>query len=86
MNCEYTLPLVAICPVDGVTVDAYRVTVRTDRMVRVEELLLVLKRFEHAVIFQEDLTAKLAAELGAEVETLGRHSGVETRCVCGGDR
>lgn len=83
MKCSYTFPLVCLCPVDPKVQDSYRVTVRACRMVQVEHLLEAAEKYRGRVIFQEKLTAELAKELKAEVETLGRHSGVETVCVCG---
>lgn len=74
--------MVCLCPADNKTVDSYRVTVSTDRMILVEDLLRDAKQFEGRAIFQEELTEKLASLLKARIETVGRHSGVETRCVC----
>jgi NADPH-dependent 7-cyano-7-deazaguanine reductase QueF len=81
VTVEHTLEIVAACPVDG-RPDVYRCVVRATKTVRVEDILAATKAFHRKKVFQEDLTQELHRNLGCEVETVGWHSGVETRVVC----
>lgn len=81
MRAEHSLEVKAICPVDG-SEDRYVLTVRTSRMLNVEEILSVVAPLFGATLFQEELTQRVHNALGCEVETLGYHSGVRTRVVC----
>lgn len=83
MICEHELDIKATCPVNGDT-DFYSCTVRTDRVVKVEDILAAAAGFAGRTIFQEELTAEMAATLGVEVETVGYHSGVRTTVRAGG--
>lgn len=80
MNVEHSLTIRCRCPIDHET-DAYRVTVRTDRVVKVEDILAAVADLTKQEAFQENLTERLARRLGCEVETIGTHSGVQTRVV-----
>lgn len=82
MRCEYTLEVRGVCPVDKGG-DVYTVTVRSRRTVMVEAILAAVEKFTGEHRTQEDLTDRLSRELGAEVESVGWHSGVFTRVVCG---
>lgn len=79
MKIEHRLTVVARCPIDD-TFDVYKVTVETDRVLLVEEILLAVKRLTVEQVYQEELTGALAAELKATVVTYGCHSGVDTVC------
>lgn len=83
MLCEYQLEAVATCPADKKP-DVYRVTVRCHRVIPVEEILAAVKSLSEKPQYQEQFTQELHRILAAEVETVGWHSGVRTRCVCGG--
>lgn len=83
MRVEHTLTAVGRCPVDGCP-DVYEVTVRTDRVVMVEDILAAVRDLTSAPRTQEAFTADLATRLGCEVETRGAHSAVSTRVVCEG--
>jgi NADPH-dependent 7-cyano-7-deazaguanine reductase QueF len=82
MKVEHTLEVVALCPVDGKP-DVYTLTVRASRVVKVEEILSAAAKCSAERMFQEDLTQRVHRELACEVETVGYHSGVRTRVVCG---
>lgn len=82
MLCEYTLEVVAKCPVDNCP-DLYRCTVRARRIIPVEDILKAVESLNDRPRYQEEFTEKLHRALAAEVETTGHHSGVKTRCVCG---
>jgi hypothetical protein len=76
----YRTEIAAICPVDG-SRDIYRVTIRSDWLIPVEEILATIAAATGDPVYQENLTQTLADEIGAKVITTGRHSGVETRCT-----
>ena len=81
MRVEHTLTVTAVCPVDGL-LDVYTLTVRTSRVVKVEDLLATVARLAGKPLFQEELTQAMHRALACEVETVGCHSGVMTRVVC----
>jgi hypothetical protein len=68
------------CPVNGAT-DLYEVTVETDKLVKVEDILKAAASFTEPA-FQEEITQKLATALECRVTTIGHHSGVRTTCIC----
>lgn len=68
------------CPVNG-ALDTYHVSVEANRMIKVEDILAIVAAVPEKM-FQEDITAHLAAELCCGVTTTGYHSGVKTTCVC----
>jgi NADPH-dependent 7-cyano-7-deazaguanine reductase QueF len=82
MQCEYSLWVNCVCPVDKKP-DVYRVTVRSGKTIPVEDILKSAKSLEEKPQFQEELTQELHRLLAAEVESVGHHSGVKTRIVCG---
>jgi GTP cyclohydrolase I len=57
------------------------VIVRCHRVIKVEDILAAVESFTTEPVLQEQFTRQLAARLRAEVETIGFHSGVETRVV-----
>jgi NADPH-dependent 7-cyano-7-deazaguanine reductase QueF len=83
MRVEHTLEVTALCPVDGLP-DVYVLTVRASRVVKVEDILSAAAAFAQERLFQEELTQRVHRALACEVETVGYHSGVRTRVVCGG--
>lgn len=82
MRVEHTLEVVAICPVDGLP-DVYTTTIRAARVLKVEDILAVTGKFVGGKFFQEELTQVIHRTLACQVETIGYHSGVRTRVVCG---
>lgn len=84
MQVEHSLTAVGRCPVDGCP-DVYEVTVRTAVCIRVEDILLAVKVLTKEPRMQEDFTEQLHEMLAVrnQVETVGWHSGVKTKCVCG---
>ena len=83
MMVEHRLVVTATCPVDGGG-DVYWVTVRTHRVMKVEDILEAVKELTSQPAFQESMTESLHRRLSCEVESVGWHSGVQTRVVCGG--
>lgn len=79
MKNEYCLEVSAACPVNDGERDMYQVTIRSQSIIEVEKILEFFARFATEKIFQEELTRKAATALGAQVETVGIHSGVTVR-------
>lgn len=80
---EYILNCEARCPKDPTLTDHYRVTIRTGRLIPVENLLSAMEQVKPMVIYQEDLADHLAKELRAEVMLEGVHSCVTVRSTAG---
>jgi hypothetical protein len=78
----YTLHITAICPVDMLP-DVYRLRVRANRVIPVEDILAAAKKATATAAYQEDITQALHRALACEVTTAGWHSGVKTVCRCG---
>jgi heterodisulfide reductase subunit C len=84
MKVTHKFPVVCACPVDA-RQDVYDCTVETNRTVKVEDILAAAQRATAKPAFQEDITERLAADLGCRVMTIGRHSNVETTVTSGDD-
>jgi NADPH-dependent 7-cyano-7-deazaguanine reductase QueF len=82
VKVEHVLEVVALCPVDEKP-DVYTMTVRSARVIKVEDILSIAAKFAAEKLFQEELTEQVHRALACEVETVGYHSGVRTRVVCG---
>jgi hypothetical protein len=82
MIVTHRLEIRATCPVDQ-SPDVYQATITTRRLIPVESILAQIDTLTAEPIFQEELTLRLAAAIGAEVRTLGQHSGVTTEVVAG---
>ena len=82
MKVEHTTEVVALCPIDNLP-DVYTLIVRSSRIVKVEDILAAAAPLASERLFQEDLTQRLHRVLACEVETIGHHSGVRTRAICG---
>jgi hypothetical protein len=80
MNVRHELAMQGKCPVDD-TLDNYTVTVEAERIVKVEDILAAVASLPQP-LFQEEITKRLAGELGCTVTTVGYHSGVKTTCKC----
>lgn len=83
MTCVYELEAVCACPVDKAP-DYYRVTVRAGRCIPVEDILKAVKAGADEQ-YQEAFTEALSRALGAEVQTVGFHSGVKATVTCGAE-
>lgn len=82
MKIEHSLEITAICPIDSLP-DVYAMTVRAQRIIKVEDILEVISRLAGESLFQEEVTQRIHRMLACEVETVGYHSGVRTRVICG---
>jgi hypothetical protein len=77
----YELEIRAACPVHDGLIDIYRVIVRSENIIPIEKIVAFFESFSAVKIYQEELTAKAATALGAQVELIGIHSGVTVRSV-----
>lgn len=77
----YRLEVRAQCPVNDGERDLYQVTITSPSVIQVESILGFFDAYKHEKIYQEELTRKASMTLGAQVETVGIHSGVTVRSV-----
>lgn len=82
MKNRYEIEVRAQCPVNPTDTDLYQFTIESGALIEVER---ITEFFEaHAGeknIFQEALTQKCAVTLGAQVTSVGWHSGVKVTCI-----
>lgn len=78
MHVTHELTFARTCPVND-ALDRYELRVETNRMVKVEDILAAIEALPEKA-YQEELTLKLAAQLGCVVTTVGYHSGIKTTC------
>ncbi len=80
MKIIHELTFSRTCPVND-SKDNYTLTVETDRLVKVEDILAAVTALPEKE-FQEELTEQLARSLdGCRIEIVGYHSGVKTTCL-----
>lgn len=78
MTATYQTRFTAQCPVDGTT-DIYDLTVVSEQMIPVEEILEAIKDSTQHLVFQEEIHGNLSARLpDASITIVGTHSGVLT--------
>lgn len=81
MKNRYEIEVRAQCPVVTTDTDLYQFTIESGALIEVEKITAFFE--EHAGrknIFQEALTQKCAVTLGAQVTSVGWHSGVKVTC------
>lgn len=83
MKVKHELRIKAQCPASDAE-DDYECIVETECFIQVETILEKAVAFVEQEIFQEDLCAKLAKEIGgdATVTLIGTHSDVKTTVTC----
>lgn len=83
MTCEmdvtYEFQTRVTCPVDGERI-LLAVSVRSDEMIPVEDLLRSVADITASPVMQEPFTEILAHRWGVRVSTVGVHSGVKITC------
>lgn len=80
MICVYETVMTCNCPVDG-SKDLYVVALESDHMIKVEDIIAELKRFETMEDFQEGVTDVLSRTFDCQVTTIGTHSGIKVTVV-----
>lgn len=82
MKNTYEIEVRAQCPVNPTDTDLYQVTIESELIIQVEEIIAFFN--EHAdkrEVYQEQLTRLAAVTIGAKVTSVGYHSGVKVTCV-----
>jgi len=78
---SYEIEVRAQCPVVPTDTDLYHFTIESQSIIQVEQIVAFFKK--HAgkkKVFQEALTQHCAVALGAQVTSVGYHSGVKVTC------
>lgn len=82
MKTRYEVQVRAQCPVVPDDTDLYQFTIESESIIEVEKIVaFVAENAGQKNIFQEDLTRKCAVMLGAQVTSVGWHSGIKVTCV-----
>jgi hypothetical protein len=79
VNCVYEFKTKATCPVDGEVIE-FDVTIYSEDMIEVEDILDHVRDMTASHIMQEPFTQRLADRLNVSVTTIGTHSGVKITC------
>lgn len=80
MIAEYEFELRAVCPIHAELIDVYSVRITSQSIVKVEDILAFVAKYERMQIFQETMTQEIAVGLGVRVRTVGMHAGVKVTC------
>jgi len=83
-NCEYTIELASNCPNDNDLI-IYKVTICSNKIIMVEDLLAFAKECKSFPMFQEDLTETLSSRFESDVFSVGVHQGIEIKCTVGAE-
>lgn len=82
MKNTYEYQVRAQCPVNPSDTDLYAFTITSEHLIEVEKIVAFFKDNAGAQkVFQEALTNACAVTLGANVTSVGYHSGVKVTCV-----
>jgi hypothetical protein len=81
MEVEHTLNVIARCPVNG-SRDVYETTFCLYRLIKVEEIVEKIAKYQEEPMFQETLTEELAKTFKCGVRTKGIHGAVHTEVFC----
>jgi hypothetical protein len=81
MKNRYDIEVRAQCPVNPDDTDLYQFTIQSGAMIEVERITAFFEANAGLKnVFQEALTQKCAVTLGAQVTSVGWHSGVKVTC------
>lgn len=82
MKNRYDIEVRAQCPVNPDDTDLYQFTIESGALIEVEKITAFFEaNAGRKNIFQEALTQQCAVTLGAQVTSVGWHSGVKVTCV-----
>lgn len=82
MKCQYAIEVRAQCPVMPDGTDLYQFTIESASLIEVEKIVAFFSaNAGKRNVFQEALTQQCAVTLGAQVTSVGWHSGVKVTCV-----
>ncbi len=81
MKCLYEVEVRAQCPVNPADTDLYQFTIESKSLIEVERIAeFFAAAAGKAEVFQEALTQQCAVTLGAQVTSVGWHSGIKVTC------
>lgn len=81
MKCRYDVEVRAQCPVNPSDTDLYQFAIESESLIEVEKIIAFFKtNAGNAEVFQEALTQQCAVTLGAQVTSVGWHSGIKITC------
>jgi hypothetical protein len=82
MKCFYEIQVRAQCPVNPSDTDFYAFTIESETLIEVEKITgFFAANAGTKEQFQEALTQMCAVALGAQVTSVGIHSGVKVTCT-----
>lgn len=82
MKCIYEVEVRAQCPVNPSDTDLYQFIIESESLIQVEKIVAFFEvNAGNREIFQEALTQNCAVTLGAQVTSIGWHSGIKVTCV-----
>ncbi len=82
MKCQYEYQVRAQCPVNPSDTDLYQFTIESEAMIQVERIAeFFAANAGQKETFQETLTQQCAVTLGAQVTSVGWHSGIKVTCI-----
>lgn len=74
---KYKIDFTAKCPNNTIVIDKYKLTLKTERLIEVESIIEFLNTLKEDVIFQEDLTKKIAEHFNCTAKLVGWHFNVK---------
>ncbi len=74
MRIIHQFELVSSCPSDDLG-DLYAVTIETERLIKVEDIIAFADKLGAQTLYQEDIALKLAREFKVKVTLEGTHFG-----------
>lgn len=81
MKCRYEIEVRAQCPVNPEDTDLYQFAIESESLIEVEKITAFFKaKAGKKETFQEKLTQDCAVTLGAQVTSVGWHSGIKVIC------
>lgn len=82
MKCLYEYQVRAQCPVNPTDTDLYQFTIESENLIEVEKITAFFAaNAGKKETFQEVLTQNCAVTLGAQVTSVGWHSGIKVTCL-----
>lgn len=82
MRNSYEIEVRAQCPVNPADTDLYAFTIKSETIIPVEKITgFFQSNAGQKNVFQEALTQQCAVTLGAQVTSVGWHSGIKVTCV-----
>lgn len=74
---KYKIEFTAKCPNNGIIVDKYKLTLKTNELIEVEKIISYLETLQQESLFQEDLTKTIAEHFNCTAKIVGCHFNVK---------